>query len=184
VNGSATIALKNATLECISGRAIATFVSASGGTANVTLDSSTIQNTDIGIYAPSGTVKVTNSTINYNFIGVWQQADVTYNGTVDLSGGGNTIICSSNKESSTNSANPGIDVYNSSTAVLKADNVSWDTASPDYYSCLGDFSTCTCLLDGGCTTAAGLDDMDAVEDSTNLGGITTTGNAQSPNGCH
>jgi hypothetical protein len=182
VNGAATVSLKNATVQCIGGTAFqlqATF----NGAPTVTLSGTTIQNTDLGIFALAGSATVTSSTLNYNFIGVQQATDGTNNGAIDLSGGGNSVVCSSNTESSAGSTNPGIDVYNTSTANLKADNVTWDTKSPDYFNCDTLFASCVCNLTA-CSTAVGQDDMDAVEDSTNLGGITTTGNSQATLGCH
>jgi hypothetical protein len=75
---------------------------------------------------------------------------------------------------------PGIDAYNTSRISLDADNVTWDTAGPDYFSCDRAFASCVCNL-ASCSTALGGDDMDAVEDSTYLGAITTAGNKQSGN---
>jgi hypothetical protein len=45
------------------------------------------------------------------------------------------------------------------------------------------FASCSCNI-AVCSTTAGSDDMDAVEDSTNLGGITATGNTQSATACN
>ncbi len=180
-NGKVTLTFKNGTVQCIAGNGFE-LDSSNAGRPTVTIDSTTIQNTDLGVLAKAGTATLTNSTITHNFNGVQQAADV-FNGTVDLSGGGNTVICSSNVESSQNFTIPGIDVYNTTTVNLKADNVAWDTTGPDYFQCDSTLTTCVCNI-AACTTAAGADDMDAVEDSTNLGGITTTGNTQSPNGCN
>jgi hypothetical protein len=183
VNGQATVSISNGTVQCIGGNAVQLLTSPNGnGNPTVTLAGVTIQNTDVGIRASAGSLAVTKTTLNYNYIGVLQETDGTNNGAIDLSGGENTVVCSSNVESSAGATAPGIDVYNLSTANLKADNVTWDTAGPDYFSCSA--TTCTCLLDGGCTTDAGADDMDAVEDSTKLGGITTTGNSQATTTCN
>jgi hypothetical protein len=146
------------------------------------MDNTIIQNTDVGIDCTSGTATFTNTTFNYNYIGVWQGFEATLNGAIDLSGGGNSVICSDSKEASHSFGIPGMDVYNTSTANLNATNVAWDTASPDYFDCDVNF-VCSCNL-GSCSTAAGSDDMDAVEDSTAKGGITTTNGSQSPNACN
>jgi hypothetical protein len=182
LNGLAAVTFNNGTVQCLGGTGFLLQASANGA-PTLSLDSSIIQNTELGIAATAGTATVTNTTLNYNVIGVEQSQDSSgNNGSIDLSGGGNTVICSSNQETSLGTVSPGIDVYNTSTANLNASNVAWDTASPDYFDCDVNFS-CTCNLTS-CTTAAGADDMDAVEDSTALGGITTTGASQSPSGCN
>jgi hypothetical protein len=66
---------------------------------------------------------------------------------------------------------------------MKADNVAWDTAGPDYFQCNNTFTVCTCQLTS-CTVAAGANGMDAIEDSTNLGGISTTNNTLSTISCN
>jgi hypothetical protein len=177
MSGASSLTFKNGTVQCVSGDGFQTRGGNVGNPA-LTIDNTVIQNTDFGIDLGAGTATVTNSTIRYNFNGVWQR-DTS---AVDLSGGGNTVICSGNKESSQKSTAPGIDAYNAGTTSMNASNVAWDTASPDYFRCDGTFTTCTCNL-ASCTTDAGSDDMDAVEDSTNLGGITTSGATKSPNAC-
>ncbi len=177
VKGLSTVTFKNGMVQCIGGTGFELQTTTSGA-PSVTIDNTTIQNTDLGIYAAGGTVTVTNSNINFNFNGVQQDTLSGNTGSINLGGGGNAVICSSNVESSAGSSNPGIDVYNSSTSSLDAKNVAWDTAGPDYFKCDSTFATCSCNL-GACTNTPGGDDMDAVEDSTNLGGITTTGNTQS-----
>jgi hypothetical protein len=184
LNGAVSITFNNGTVQCIGGTA---FLLQSSGTGNgdpsLNIDSTFIQNTEVGIWATAGTAEVTNSTINFNVIGVQQDTDGTNNGTTDLSGGGNTVVCSDNKESVIGNLNPGIDVYNTSTKNLDASNVAWDTSGPDYFSCDPAFTSCVCNL-GSCTTTPGDHDMDAVEDSNNLGGVTTTGNTLSGISCN
>jgi hypothetical protein len=186
LNGAVTMTFKNGTVQCITGAGFRLNTSGNGnGSPSLTLDSTTIQNTDRAIYASAGKATVTNTTINYNFNGVQQDTDGTNNGTIDLTGGGNTVVCSSNQESSQGSSNEGIDVYNTSTANLGADNVAWDTTAPDYFSCDSASGTATCSCNiTTCSNTAPFDDMDAVEDSTNLGGITTTNNTQSSAACN
>jgi hypothetical protein len=193
VSGMSSVTIKNATVQCIAGTAFLQEASTNGtaGVPTLTIERTVIQNADVGIHASAGTTTVTKSTLNYNFIGVWQDTDFPYAVAIDLSGGGDTVICSSNVESSQKSTFPGIDVYNTNAANLKADNVAWDTAGPDYFQCDNAFASCACN-NASCTTAAGGDDMDAVQGTTVLpdggigvlGSITTTGNTQSPNGCN
>ncbi len=185
LNGAVTMTLSGASVQCIGGPAVV-LQSTVNGSPNLTIDSSMIQNTDLGIDAQAGTATVTNTTFQYNYQGVVQDIDFagnTANGTIDLTGGGNTLICSSNVESSANNTAPGIDAYNVTTVNLAADNVTWDTAGPDYFSCDNVFATCTCNLTT-CTNTAGNDGMDAVEDSTALGGITTTMNGFAVTTCN
>jgi hypothetical protein len=185
LSGPVTMTFNNGAVQCIGGAGFG--LSSSGnGSPTLSIDSTTIQNTNFGIDAQAGKATVTNTTINYNYRGVVQEPDPnvnTNNGTIDLTGGGNTVVCSSNAESSRKTTSPGIDVWNISNASLAADNVAWDTTQPDYFSCDNAFANCTCNLTT-CTTTAGSDDMDAVEDSTNLGGITTTGNTQAAVVCN
>jgi hypothetical protein len=179
--GQATITLMNATIQCIAGDGFK-LQSSANGNPSVTIDKATIQNTDLGIWASAGKATVTNSTIQYNFNGVQQDTDGTNNGAIDLSGGGNTVVCSSNKESSAGSANEGIDVSNTSTANLNASNVAWDTTGPDYFECTGNTSTATCTcLAASCSDAGPFDDMDAVD--FNDAGINTTGATQAATHC-
>ncbi len=171
VGGATTLTFTNGIVQCIGGEGFEL-------SATAFIDGTTIQNTDLGIYVTAGTASVSNTTIRNNFIGV--QQDQT--GVLDLGDGGNSVTCSSNAESSQDAGAPGIDVYNTGTANLNASNTAWDTAGPDYFQCDSAFTSCSCNL-SSCTVAPGADGMDAVEDSTNLGGITTTGNTQSPSGC-
>jgi hypothetical protein len=183
-NGRVNLTFKNGTVQCVEGSGFHMTTSLNGnGNPFVVIDNTTIQNTDIGIYASAGNVAVSNSTIRYNYNGIEQDFDGVNNGAIDLSDGGNTVVCSSSQESSLMSTTPGVDVYNLSIVPLNADNVAWDTPGPDYFSCDTTLTHCACEL-ASCTNDAGSDDMDAVQDSTRLGGITTVGNTQSPNGCH
>ena len=184
--------ISNATIQCVPADGVAMGASPSGA-PSLNLTNSTIQNAGRALYASAGSVTMSGSTIWYNGRGI-QQATATdgfgntTNATVDLSGDGlsdNTIICNSSNESP--SYGPGIGVYNTSNVTLNASNVAWDTPSPDYFTCDSAFASCTCNL-SSCVVDAGSDGMDAVEDATNLGGITTTGNTISgyflDAGCH
>jgi hypothetical protein len=183
LTGSATMTFNNGFVQCLTGTGFFLQTSPNGnGNPTLNIDSSTIQNTDLGISAQAGTATVTNTAINFNYNGVLQATDGTNNGKVDLSGGGNAVICSSNKESSQGNNSPGIDVYNTSTASLPADNVAWDTSGPDYFSCDPAFQSCVCNL-ASCATSPNNDDMDAVEDNKNLAGITTTNPTVSASAC-
>jgi hypothetical protein len=174
VNGLATLTFKNGMVQCIGAPAFR-LQSSANGSPTVTIDQTVVQNTDVGIYASAGTATVTNSTMQFNFIGVWQDTDGTHNGTIDLSGGNNTVVCSNKSESSQGTLDAGIDVFNSSGKKLNASNVAWDTSGPDYFTCNWTLTSCVCDI-ASCTNTAGSDDMDAV---TLDAGITTTGAAQS-----
>jgi hypothetical protein len=189
-NGNATVTLGSngngnaatpATIQCMAGTGID--LEDIGGVGGPTLNLvGTVQNADTGLLASAGTATVIDSTFQYNYVGVNQ----TGNASVDLSGNSgsdpNTVVCSSNQESTNGSTNPGIDVWNQGGNSLAADNVTWDTSQPDYFDC--DFTLmmnpCTCNL-SSCDTAAGKDDMDAVEDANRLGGITLTNPTQASN---
>ena len=184
VSGLSTVTFNNGTIQCIGGAGMQ-LQATKKGAPTVSIDSSLIQNTETGISALGGTVTVTNSTVNFNYVGVQQSDDGAGNsGSIDLSGGGNTVVCSSNGESSQSAKSPGISVSNASSGALKASNVAWDTSGPDYYDCdYPGFTSCTCN-NTSCTVSAGSDGMDAVEDSTNKGGVTTTGNTLSSITCN
>jgi hypothetical protein len=165
-----TLSLANATIQCQSTGGIGVL-----GPATVTLDSSLIRNCDIGLAVGSGAVSVTNSLIVYSVIG----AEQLMGGSIDLSGGGNTVVCSSTVEDSSQSwSTVGIDVFNAGPNSLNASNVAWDTTGPDSFACSSDLSVCACSL-SSCTTGPGSNDMDAVTIDGG-GSITTTGNTQSP----
>jgi hypothetical protein len=170
-DSAGVISISNATFQCITSCVLI------AATANVSVTNSTMTNCDTAVYAQTeGSIALQGTTIMYSQIGIWQDVGTT----IDLSSGGNTVICSSQKEAPANG--PGMDMFNSSTTVLNASNVAWDTAGPDYFTCNQSsaypplFSSCSCNL-SSCTTTPGNDDMDAV---TLDAGITTTGNTQSP----
>jgi hypothetical protein len=152
------------------------------GSAAVLVSHTTFQNDEVGLLANDGSASVQDSTFQYNYRGVIQNNSAT----IDLSGNAgadpNTVICSNKKESYNASTDPGIDVWNQGTKALAADNVTWDTSGPDYFSCDAKFTSCSCLTT--CTNTALSDDMDAVEDSTNLGTVTITNPTQSNAGCN
>ena len=135
----------------------------------IDLDGGVVKNSTHGLATLAGAITARNVIVENNGIGVGQ-----YGGAIDLSGGGNTVICSL-----PNAQVPiAVGVYNDGTTVLNASNVAWDTAGPDYFACNDDFSLCACN-NQTCSTAPGSSGMDAVEDSVNLGAITTTGNTLS-----
>jgi hypothetical protein len=185
LNGQVNMTFKNGVVQCIAGTGFGQQASPNGnGSPSLVIDKTVIQNTELGIYAEAGKVTVTNSTINFNYFGVEQSksSDGGSSGSIDLSGGGNTVVCSNNSESVYVNPFPGINVYNLTSANLAADSVAWDTSGPDYFSC-NTAATCTCNL-STCTTTPGDNDMDAVEDSTQLGGVTTTNNTLSTITCN
>jgi hypothetical protein len=165
------VSLTNATVQCLG----ASGVGMAGGTA--TVSNSLIQNCDFGVAVVAGSLSLASSTIIYSVVGVQQQGGAA----VDLSFGGNTVVCSSISEDPLEQyAAFGMDVYNSGQNVLNASNVAWDTAGPDTFTCNGDISnltSCSCNLTT-CATSPGSNDMDAV--TIDGGTITTTGNTQSP----
>ncbi len=179
--GQGTASLSNATIQCITGYGASLSASGAGlGNPTLSIDNSIVQNTGAGVAASAGVATVTNSTIRFNFVGVEQVIDPTGSiGSIDLSGGGDAVICGARSEDSNATMEPSVDVYNATVAPLNASNVAWDTAGPDYFTCDSTLSVCTCNL-SSCATDAGSDGMDAVEDSINLGGINTTGNSLSP----
>ncbi len=178
--GNASISLKNGTVQCIWNNAFELQAS-DAGTPTLALDNMLIRDSNTGIYVLAGTATVTNSTLRRNFIGVEQASDSNGNiGAIDLSGGGNTVVCNTQREGE--SGEPGMDVYNDSSNPLNASNVAWDTPGPDFFDCDSAFDTCTCSL-SSCILDAGSDGMDAVEDSTLRGGIITTGHTYVDAGC-
>jgi len=177
LRGSASMTFDNGTVQCISAAGFRLLASPNGNPA-LTVDSTTIQNTELGIFASDGTATVTNSTIEFNYNGVEQATDAKSNvGKVDLSGGGNTVICSSEKESVVaKQTTPGVCVLNTTSNSLTANKTAWDTTGPDLFSCNALLTTCTCEI-SSCTDTAGADEMDAVY--TGTGTIVTTGATQS-----
>jgi hypothetical protein len=177
LDGKVTMTFSNGMVQCISGTAFKLVTSPNGnGDPSLNLQSSTIQNTERAVYASAGTATISGSTIQFNYNGVEQ----TGTGTINLSGsdgGANTVVCSAGSESITSidggpTATPGVNVLNDTTATLDAVDVAWDTSGPDLFSCNAALTTCICE-NKSCTNAGGVDDMDAVYDST--GTITTTG---------
>jgi hypothetical protein len=184
--GPASMSLSNATIQCIGGTGFLLHESLNqmSGMPSLTLDHTVIQNTNLGILAFAGTASLTNSTIAFNAQGVQQDSDGANVGSIDLSDGGNTVICSSAQESTVPIAIndiEGVDVYNATDAGLKADNVAWDTSAPDDFSCsdITSSASCSCSITT-CSATAPFDDMDAVQLSGNSGTISQTGATQSP----
>ena len=182
LNGDVTMTFSNGTVQCISGDGFLLQAS-SNGVPTLTLDSTTIQNTEYALFATAGKATVSGSTIQYNYNGVQQGTDGTNTATVDLNGGAaaeNTIVCANSVES-VNGANgesltPAVCVLNTTTANLDASNTEWDTASPDQFSCDASLTSCTCES-ANCADPGGFDGMDAVYDSS--GTVTTKGNGKS-----
>jgi len=186
LKGLATMTFNNGTVQCISGDAF-DLVATKNGVPALTLDNTTIQNTEYGVNAAAGTATVSNSTIWYNYNGVQQGTDGTNVSTVDLSSGGDggttTVVCSNSYESVASNGTPGISVLNSTTASLNASNVDWDTPGPDLFSCDATFADCTCEI-SSCTldtSDGGVDGMDAVY--TSSGTVDTSGNGTSTADC-
>jgi hypothetical protein len=189
VAGSATLNLSNATIQCQGYEGVHIDFSVFGLVNNgptVSVDHTLIQNVGEGFYLSTGTATVSNTMMRFNHFGVEE-----YGGNIDLSGagvGGNTIVCSSRAEWGPSGAGlyPGVDVYLSGgTANLNAEDVTWDTTGPDYFSEYwdgkgGDFFTCR---NSSCTVDGGSDDMNAVSSQWPDAGIITTGNLYWDGGC-
>jgi hypothetical protein len=181
IMGAAQVIFFNGTVQCIGSTAFETQIG-DAGTPFVNVDSTLIRNTDLGFHAAAGQITFTYTRFEHNWRGVWQDDG----GIINLAGIGlpydfNTVICSSAVEAS-HGGGPGVDVYNTSANMLNASNLTWDTPGPDYFSCDSAFQSCSCNL-ASCTLDAGSDGMDAVEDSTNMGGIITTNNSFFDGGC-
>jgi len=198
LNGSATMTFTNGTVQCISGDGfLLQAADKLASTPTLSLDRSTIQNTEYALYATAGSATIKSSTIEYNYNGVMQGTDSTNSATVDLSGGGagtNTVVCSNSAESIYGvgglDGTPAVCVLNTTTNTLDADNVNWDTNDaaspppdePDLFSCGATLLTCSCEnTDLICTNGDGVDGMDAVYTST--GTITQTGAGLSAADC-
>jgi hypothetical protein len=187
MNNTASVTLHNGTVQCIAGDAFLLETTASGnGTPTLNLDATTIQNTNLALYASAGTATLTNSTIQYNVSGVEQALSGKNTATIDLSGAGadggtNTIICSNSTEcAGFEPCQTGVSVLNATTQNLNASNVTWDTSGPDLFKCNGALASCTCEI-ASCTDSPGANGMDAVYISS--GTITTTGNQLSAADC-
>jgi len=187
LDGKVSMTLRNGAIHCISADGIA-MASSAHGTPTLTLDSTTIRNTETALQVSAGTANVWSSTFEFNFNGVIQAAGAfgAPGGTVNLNGGldggtdgGTTVICSSNTESIyTPGGLMGVNVLNQSPTPLIATNVSWDTPQPDHFACKTNLASCICSLDAGsCVNTPGGDGMDAVTEST--GPVVTNGNSQS-----
>ena len=186
LNGDVTMTFENGTVQCISGAGF--WLQASGSDLpTLTLQGTTIQNTELAVYASAGTATISGTTIQYNYNGVEQDTDGTNVSTIDLNGGvanGNTVICSASAESVYGPGGsddiPAVSVLNTTTQTIDASNVTWDTKSPDEFTCNAALDTCTCEVTT-CTNAGGVDGMNAVYEST--GTVTTTGNGLSNANC-
>jgi hypothetical protein len=181
------VSFTSATVQCISGSGFELL--ADGPLVpSLTLASSTVQNTEYGVYAEAGTATITGSVIEFNYHGVQQDTDGTRVGAIDLSGGSsgttNSVVCSSSAESiyaGGGGLAPGVSVLNTTANDLNASNTDWDTTGPDLFTCDdSSLATCTCPS-SACTLTAGADGMDAVEAST--GTVTTTGAGLSTIAC-
>ena len=152
------------------------------GVPRLNVSNSIIRDTGLGIYASAGIVTVSNSIISYNGGGVEQDTDGVNVGTIDLSGGAaggtNVVACSNRIEGPAGVT--GVSVLNTTSQVLNASNVAWDTSSPDLFQCDAQVATCSCEI-SSCEARAGGDSMDAVYESA--GTVTTTGNTVSNLDC-
>ena len=181
LNGFNSMTFNNGTIQCTGGIAIEVDADSFGG-STLSINNTLFQNNVTGIYAPGGTTTITNSTFKFNFMAIQRDSQ----GTVDLSGGGNTVVCSSSLEDTTGSGNEGVGVYNTSVVNLAADNVAWDTSGPDYFGCSGLSPTDTCLCAiASCSATAPFNGMDAVTNNGILNStITTTNNTLSTISCN
>jgi len=186
LNGNVNMTFDNGTVQCIYGDAFLLNAS-KNGTPTLTLDNTTIQNTESGVNANAGSATVSNSIIWYNFNGVEQGTDGTNLSSLDLSSGGDggttTVVCNNSYESVHGRETPGVNVLNSTSASLNAQNVDWDTPGPDLFSCNAKLTSCTCEI-SSCTVYTadgGFDGLDAVYTST--GTVDTAGNGTSTADC-
>ena len=133
LTGLVNMTFENGHVQCIAADAFQLFAS-SLGAPTLSIDSSTIQNTEAAIVAGAGSATVSSSTFQFNYNGVEQLTDGTNFGTIDLSGKGlggtNTIVCSSDIESHPRNreAPRAPDVLNETSMPIVATNVAWDTA--------------------------------------------------------
>ena len=183
LEGSANMTYDNGRIQCISGGGFDLSASPSG-TPTLDLTNTVIQNTELAIFASAGSATLSDSTVQFNVDGVEQSTDGTHFGTINLGGadgGVNTVVCSSNVESIYGAGGlPGVSVLNTTSAVLNASHVAWDTPGPDVFGCDSTLSSCSCQT-SGCAAPAGADGMDAVNESS--GSITTTDNSLSTVSC-
>ena len=99
IDGAVTMSLDHATIQCIAGFGI----SVGGALPSLTINDTTIQNTELALEVSAGSAVVSNSTIRYNGSGVVQGTNgLGFSGTIDLSGGAvggrNTVACSNRIE--------------------------------------------------------------------------------------
>ncbi len=183
LNGAVTMSLKNATVQCVQGDGIDMNASSHGFAApTLTLSGATIQNTEYALKASAGTATVSSSTFWYNYNNVEQTGTATVDLSGGTAGGTNQIVCTSGEEhySYYTGETPSVNVLNTTSAVMNASNVEWDTATPDEFSCGSSLTSCTCEVKA-CTNAGGVDNMDAVY--TGSGTVTTTNNTLSTADC-
>jgi hypothetical protein len=180
LHGKANVEMDGALLTCLATDAF-DLTASSSGVPLLTLDGATIRHNGRAIDAKAGQATVTNSTIEYNYNGVEQDTDGINVGIIDLSGGGNTVACSSVIETVTGATAPGVSVLNVAAKPLDATNVAWDTSSPDVFDCDATLASCSCAA-SSCTRNAGADGMSAVYENA-TGTIDTTGNMLSPADC-
>ncbi len=179
LNGLVNMTFNNGTVQCIEGDGFLLNATANGS-PTLTLVGTTIQNTEFGVKANAGNATISSSTIQYNFNGVEQGTDGTNVSSLDLSSGGDggttTVACSSSYESIHGRLiAPGVSVINTTSTPLDAQNVDWDTAGPDLFSCNSTLTNCSCEI-SSCSVSvadAGLDGLDAVY--TSGGTVDTSG---------
>ncbi len=165
---------RNGSVQCVNEAFV--LQASSNGVPSLSLENSVVQDTGAAVWALAGNATISSSTIEYNFYGVWQDSDGTNVGTIDLSGGDaggmNTVACNRSEGESP----PGCSVLNSTSKVLNASNVNWDTPGPDVFLCFAlpwSVSSCNCRSPDQCVAAPGSNGMDAVNIST--GTIQTKG---------
>jgi hypothetical protein len=217
-NGNgANVTLLGAQFSCFQSSAIYVSWSSNTGAAPVVVlgtdnfgDVPLIENSSrSGVFANAGRVTIQSGKITHNVKGVDVETDFNNNNpnSVILNDGSGTnrnttVVCSSNQETG-GTGNPGVDVYNSSTATVWADFVNWDqwydpnsdttvSNSTDIFWCDTSF-TCQCVvfdssLATACINTAGSDDMDVVlvgaTDSTPNGSWSATDGGSAGSGCN
>ena len=170
VFGKASVELWDGAVQCIHGIGIA-LQGSELGTPTLQLIGTTVRNTQLGLWVRAGSASVDTSAFMYNAIGV-QQDDV---GTIDLDGL-NTVACNSGRE--IGQSGGGVSVLNtSSDGGLDAQDVLWDTAGPDLFSCESQLQTCTCEATSCSEDGGAGEDMSAVYTST---GTIDTSRPQTP----
>jgi hypothetical protein len=176
LNGSSTLSLGHAAIQCLYNHGIDLGEAFSGGgSPSLALDSTLIQFTgQAGLKVAGGSVgPVKNSTVYHCRFGATLAFGAT--GSIDLSGGGNVVTCSTSTESGAfgQPTVPGINIWNQSADLgINAANLLWEVAPPALWSCSDDPSTnavttCTCVS-GTCsgTDVVPPDQADAVSYSS------------------